>query len=97
MAREVCTVSIHSYRRFGVSIAVTGVRWCMVWPVCTVVCAAVCTVVRGAVCVVCAVESIPTVVALHTSCVNTYEGCLERPAVLKEEDIPILKQTAIHP
>ena len=45
---------------------------------------------------VCGAESIPIVV-LHTSCVNTYEGCLERPAVLKEEDIPILKQTAIHP
>ena len=73
----------------------------MVWPVCTVVCGAVCGVVCGAVCgavcaVVCGVESIPIVV-LHTSCVNTYEGCLERPAVLKEEDIPILKQTAIHP
>ena len=79
------------------AIAVTGVRWCMVWPVCTVVCGAVCAVVRGVVCtVVCGVESIPIVV-LHTSCVNTYEGCLERPAVLKEEDIPILKQTAIHP
>ena len=90
MAREVCAVLIHSYSRFGVPIAVTGVRgvWCGVW----------CGVCYGVVCtVVCGVESIPTVVALHTSRVNTYEGCLERPAVLKEEDIPILKQTAIHP
>ena len=87
MARELCAVLIHSYSRFGVPIAITSVRWCVVrGPVCAVVCGAVC-----------AVESIPTVVALHTSCVNTYEGCLERPAVLKEEDIPILKQTAIHP
>ena len=85
MAREVCAVLIHSYSRFGVPIAVTGVRWCMVWPVCAVVCGAVC-----------GVESIPTAV-LHTSCNNTYERCLERPAVLKVEDIPILKQAAIHP
>ena len=57
----------------------------------------VCVGVWYGLCVLwCGVESIPIVV-LHTSCVNTYEGCLERPAVLKEEDIPILKQTAIHP
>ena len=48
-----------------------------------------CNVCCGVVCaVVCGVELMPTVV-LHTSCVNTYGGCLERPAVLKEEDIRI--------
>ena len=73
--------------------------WCGVWcgvcgaVVCAVVCGAMCAVVFAVVCgamcaVVCGVELIPIVV-LHTSCVNTYEGCLERPAVLKEEDIPI--------
>ena len=66
-----------------VRCVVQYVLWCVLW--------------RSLCCaVVCGVESTPIVV-LHTSCVNTYEGCLERPAVLKEEDIPILKQTAIHP
>ena len=72
--------------------AVCGVVWCVVRAVCGVVCGA-CRVWCG---VVCGVESTPIIV-LPKSCVNTYEGCFERPAVLKKEDIPNIRQTAIHP
>ena len=89
MAREVCAILIHSYSRFGVPTAVTGVLCatakCAV--VCAVVCGAVCAVVCSAVCaVVCVVQ-----------CVRWCVVCLERPAVLKGKDTPILKQTAILP
>jgi len=66
--------------------------WCGVWCVpCVVWC-----VVRAVCGVVCGVESTPIIV-FPKSCVNTYEGCFERPAVLKKEDIPNIRQTAIHP